>query len=48
MRKRFDRLTPAEYSIDDGNEAFTVNNLGNPTRRCNEAIYGFYRGGLPG
>ena len=30
MRKRFDRLTPAEYSIDDGNEAFTINDLGNP------------------
>jgi hypothetical protein len=29
MRKRFDRLTPAEYSIDDGNKAFTINNLGN-------------------
>jgi len=28
MRKRFDRLTPAEYSTDDGNEAFTINDLG--------------------
>jgi len=29
MRKRLDRLTLAEYSINDSNEAFTIDDLGN-------------------
>jgi hypothetical protein len=29
LRKRFDMLTPAEYSVDDANEAFTINGLAN-------------------
>jgi hypothetical protein len=28
VRPRFDRLTLAEYSIDDSNEAFTIDVLG--------------------
>jgi hypothetical protein len=29
MQKRLDTLTLAEYSIDDTNEAFTIDDLGN-------------------
>jgi hypothetical protein len=29
MRKRLDTLTPAEYNIDERNEAFTIDDLGN-------------------